>query len=318
MGAEKTTPSVASHRFFVAAEDAGKRLDVLLAERIPELSRRRARVLIEAGAVSVDARRVLVQSRSVAPGQEIVCHLQSFRFPRSAALEPSAVLHEDPSLVAIEKASGVPSHPTFARKVGTALQMTEELLRARAGSKVPLWPLHRLDTDTSGVLLFAKTQAAARAVNQNFARRRVRKRYVALVVGMPSPESGEIALAIREGHLRSDVACDGKEAVTRYRTLERLGDAALLELEPLTGRMHQLRVHLAAIGHAILGDRKYGGARSRPASRLMLHAARLDLPHPDGGTPFAVESPLPEDFRAALAAIRTANGRSFTAPKHRD
>jgi 23S rRNA pseudouridine1911/1915/1917 synthase len=307
MGEEKTTPSVASHRFVVAAEDAGKRLDVVLAERIPELSRRRARVLVGAGAVCVDARRVLVQSRPVAPGQEIVCHLQSFAFPRSVALEPSAILHEDTSLVAIEKASGVPSHPTFARKLGTALQMTEELLRARAGRKVPLWPLHRLDTDTSGVLLFAKTKPAARAVNQNFARRRVRKRYVALIAGVPSPESGEIALGLREGHLRSDVAPDGKEAVTRYRTLERLGDAALVELEPLTGRMHQLRVHLAAIGHPILGDRKYGGARVRPAPRLMLHASRLDLPHPDGGTPFAVESALPEDFRAALAAICASN-----------
>jgi 23S rRNA pseudouridine1911/1915/1917 synthase len=307
MGREKTTPSVASHRFVVVAEDAGKRLDVLLAERVPELSRRRARVLIGAGAVSVDARRVLVQSRSVAPGQEIVCHLQSFEFPSSVALEPSAILHEDPSLLAIEKASGVPSHPTFARKLGTALQMTEALLRARAESKVPLWPLHRLDTDTSGVLLFAKSKAAARAVNQNFARRRVRKRYVALVAGVPSPESGEIALAIREGHLRSDVVPDGKDAVTRYRTLERAGDAALLELEPLTGRMHQLRVHLAAIGHPILGDSKYGGLRSRAAPRLMLHASRLDLPHPDGGTPFAVESALPQDFRATLAAIRAAS-----------
>jgi 23S rRNA pseudouridine1911/1915/1917 synthase len=307
MGREKTTPSVASHRFVVVAEDAGKRLDVLLAERIPELSRRRARVLIGAGAVSVEARRVLVQSRSVAPGQEIVCHLQSFDFPRSAALDASAILHDDRSLLAIEKASGVPSHPTFARKLGTALQMTEELLRARAGSKVPLWPLHRLDTDTSGVLLFAKTKAAARAVNQNFARRRILKRYVALVAGVPSPENGEINLAIREGHLRSDVARDGKDAVTRYRTLERLENAALLELEPLTGRMHQLRVHLAAIGHPIVGDPKYGGARGRPASRLMLHASRVDLPHPDGGMPFAVESPLPEDFRVALAAIRAAN-----------
>src|SRR5690348_2371402 len=128
MVGEKTTPQVASHRFVVAAEDGGKRLDVLLAERVPELSRRRARVLIGAGAVSVDARRVLVQSRYVAPGQEIVCHLQSFEFPPSAALDPATILHEDASLLAIDKRSGVPSHPTFARKLGTALQMAEEML----------------------------------------------------------------------------------------------------------------------------------------------------------------------------------------------
>lgn len=308
MDGEKTTSPVAAHRFVVPAEDSGKRLDLLLAERVPELSRRRARVLISAGAVSIDARRVLVQSRPVLAGQEVVCHLQSFRVPRPELVEPLPILHEDAALLAIDKPSGMPSHPTFARKLGTALQVAEAMLRRHAGgAKVPLWPLHRLDTATSGVLLFAKTQAAARAVNQNFARRRVAKRYVALVAGIPSPASGEIRLALAEGHLRTAPSAAGKEAVTRYRVVEALAGAALVELEPTTGRMHQLRVHLAAIGHPILGDAKYGGeilARLPPASRVMLHASRLELPHPVGGAPFAVDSPPPADFAAEIARRR--------------
>jgi 23S rRNA pseudouridine1911/1915/1917 synthase len=305
MADEKTTSPVSTQRLVVRAEEAGKRLDLLLAEHIPQLSRRRARVLIAAGAVSVDRRRVLVQSRPVAAGAEVICHLQTFAPAESAPLEGSRIVHEDEWLLAIDKPSGMPSHPTFARKDGTALQLAEELLRRRERRKVHLWPLHRLDTATSGLLLFAKTQGAARAVNQNFARRRVAKRYVAVVAGVPATEHGEIRLALAEGHLRTEPSRDGKEAVTRYRVLKSLSRrAALVELEPLTGRMHQLRVHLAAVGHPVLGDPKYGGAHAGSAPRLMLHASRLALPHPHGGRPFVLASPLPGDFEAAVATLR--------------
>lgn len=301
MSPEKTTPTVSTHRFVVRAEHAGKRLDVVLAEHVPELSRRRARLLIAAGAVAIDAQRVLVQSRTVAAGQEITCHLQSFSFERSEPLDQRLILHEDKALLAIDKPAGMPSHPTSARKLGTALQLAEEALRQRDGVKVPLWPLHRLDAPTSGVLLFAKTQSAARAVNQNLARRRVSKRYLAVVAGLPSPAEGEIRLALAEGHLRTEASASGKEAITRYRVLEELSDSSLLELEPLTGRMHQLRVHLAAVGHPILGDTKYGSeGHGEAPTRLLLHASRIALPHPVGGEPFAVESPLPADFRSFL------------------
>jgi 23S rRNA pseudouridine1911/1915/1917 synthase len=306
MDLEKTTSRVSTQRMLVHAEDSGRRLDVFLAERVPELSRRRARVLIAAGAVRIDGRRVLVQSRSVAAGQEVVCHLGTFTFRASDAGERLAILHEDDALLAVDKPAGTPSHPTYARALGTALQVAEAVLRQREGKKVPLWPLHRLDAATSGVLLFAKTQAAARAVNQNFARRRVAKRYLALVRGVPAPPSGEIRLPLAEGHLRTSAVAGGKEATTAYQVLEAFADAALLGIEPLTGRMHQVRVHLAAIGHPVLGDTKYGGEAERPPpTRLMLHASSLALPHPVGGRPFAVESPLPEDFCALLEKLRT-------------
>jgi 23S rRNA pseudouridine1911/1915/1917 synthase len=302
---EKTTSPASSQRMLVRAEDAGKRLDLLLAERVPELSRRRARLLIAAGAVWIDGRRVLVQSRPVAAGQEVVCHLVSFAFTNVETGESLRILHEDGALLAVEKPAGVPSHPTYARKLGTALQVAEAGLRRREGRKILLWPLHRLDTATSGVLLFAKTQAAARAVNQSFARRRVAKRYHALVRGVPAAASGEIRLALAEGHLRSEASTSGKEAITRYEVLEVFADAALLGIEPLTGRMHQIRVHLAAIDHPVIGDSKYGREAERGTPpRLMLHASSLALPHPIGGRPFVVESPLPKDFRSSLVSLR--------------
>jgi 23S rRNA pseudouridine1911/1915/1917 synthase len=298
-------PRVRTARFVTGSEDGGKRIDQLLAERVPELSRRRARILVAAGSVSIDGRRSLVQSRRVAPGQVIVCHDQPFASATVEALDPALVVHEDDALLAIDKPAGVPSHPTLARRQGTALQLVEEWLRRRAGRKVPLWPVHRLDADTSGVLLFAKTREAARALAQNLARRRVRKRYLALVRGVPDPAAGEIALAISEGHLRSAVSDSGKEARTRYRMIERRDHggvaAALLEVEPLTGRMHQIRVHLAAIGHPVIGDRKYGAA-APPGSpqRLCLHAASLELPHPLGGRPLRIDSPPPREWGQVL------------------
>ena len=298
MTGEKTTRA---ERFTVPAENDGMRLDLVVAAHVPEVSRRRARLLIAAGAVSIDGRRVMMQSRFVRAGQEIVCHVQEVRRGPAEALDRSFVLHEDDALLAIDKPAGVPSHATSARRGGTAIQLAEEYLRKRAGKKVPLWALHRLDAATSGVLLFAKTQAAARAVHQNLARRRAKKRYVALVVGVPTPPEGEIRLALREGHLRTETAADGKEAVTRYRVLDARGDRALVELEPETGRMHQLRVHLAAIGHPIVGDGKYGGP---PAPRLMLHASRIQLPHPVGGRALAIEAPPPTELRSACEAGR--------------
>ncbi|MGH7823110.1 MAG: pseudouridine synthase, partial [Candidatus Binatia bacterium] len=154
-------------RFVVRAEDAGKRLDVLLAERVSGLSRRRARVLISAGSVFVDRGRVLVHSRRIAAGREIVCHAGAFVAERAEALDPARILYDDAFLVAIDKPAGMASHPTMARRQGTALQLTEEWLRRRFGEKVPLWPLHRLDAGTSGILLFARSRRAARAVSQN-------------------------------------------------------------------------------------------------------------------------------------------------------
>lgn len=286
MPGDKTTKEVETFHFTASTEDDGERIDVVLARHVPGLSRRRARVLLGAGSVHVDGRRVGVLSRRVRAGAEVVCHDNPFAAAVSQALDASRVLYEDEAFVAIDKPADVPSHPTLARRQGTALQLLEEHLRRREGRKVALWPVHRLDAGTSGILLFAKTRAAARSLGERFARREVRKRYLAVVRGHPSPAEGEVRLPLAEGPLRAEADPLGREARTRYRTLATSPGAALLEIEPETGRMHQIRVHLAAIGHPIRGDRKYGGP---PAPRLCLHASALELAHPEGGRPWRIE-----------------------------
>lgn len=310
MDGENTTSGVRSFRFVVAAEDAGKRLDQILAERVPETSRRRARRMIEAGSVAVDGRRHLVLSRRLHAGQEVLCQLLETEPSPRAALDGSRLLHDDASLVAIDKPAGVPSHPTLARRAGTALQLAESLLERRKSRKVRLWPVHRLDAPTSGVLLFAKSADAARRLSRSFADRLVRKRYWAVVEGIPEPPSGEIDSPIVERHLVSETAPSGKEAHTRYRLVHTSAGRSLLEVEPLTGRMHQIRVHLASIGHAVVGDSRYGSAK--PGARLELHAARLELTHPADGRPFVVEAAAPPDFSIAVGASSTA--RDATPP----
>jgi 23S rRNA pseudouridine1911/1915/1917 synthase len=287
---------VTPHRLLVRAEDAGKRIDVFLAEHVDGLSRRRARTLIEGGAVWLDDQRLRVLSRRLRAGQEVVCHADTP--PAVEPLAPERLLHEDQAMVVIDKPPGVPSHPTRARVRGTALDSTEEYLRRRAGAKVPLWPLHRLDAGTSGILLFAKTREAARGISQNFARRRVRKGYVAVVEGRLDPPEGEIRLPLAERSLETRPDPGGKEAITRYRVVRSSAERSLVEVEPLTGRMHQIRVHLAAVGHPVVGDARYGHAA--PGSRLALHAAELELPHPSSGRAFLVRCPPPADFPGLL------------------
>ena len=152
--------------------------------------------------------------------------------------------------------------------------------------------VHRLDMDTSGLMVFARTKEAASALSSAFENRRVHKRYSALVEGVPDSRSGEIALPIgRDWEARPrrkiDMA-DGRPALTRWRLAGQTGSGALMDLEPVTGRTHQLRLHLSAIGHPVLGDRLYG--RAETASRLCLHACQLGFPHPQSGDWILMES----------------------------
>jgi tRNA pseudouridine32 synthase/23S rRNA pseudouridine746 synthase len=221
------------------------------------------------------------------------------------------VIHQDDELLAVNKPSGLSSQ-------GGRIDVNtlDELLGAFAkpsGSRPRL--VHRLDRDTSGVLLAARSQPAAAYMGKAMMARRVRKTYLAVVApGPPEPREGLIEAAL----LREDVGrdsrvrvCDSanpeaKAATTRYRTLAANDQAALVELNPATGRMHQLRVHLAHIGRPIAGDARYGGAMvvgGHPVPRLMLHARALAFPHPQGGAQTRIEAPIPPDLLALLAAL---------------
>ncbi|MBN9319797.1 MAG: RNA pseudouridine synthase [Caulobacterales bacterium 68-7] len=227
--------------------------------------------------------------------------------PDEVAFIRSRVIYEDAVLLAFDKPSGLSSQ-------GGRIQAhtLDDLLWAFAkpGHARPRL-IHRLDRDTSGVILTAKTKPAAAFLGKALAARRFRKTYLALVTpGAPQPKGGAIDTPLRRDSIGREVTMqpcapdhpDAETALTRYRTLAAGEGAALVEANPETGRMHQIRTHLASIGRPIAGDAKYGGAlmlAGAPVPRLMLHARSLKFPHPDGGER-RVEAPQPEDFQAAL------------------
>lgn len=230
--------------------------------------------------------------------------------PQDAAFARSLLIHADRHLLALDKPAGL------AVQGGSGVRRSlEDLLAAFAKSngKRPRL-VHRLDRDTSGVIVVARTRPAAAFLSQAFASREAEKTYLAIVCGgAPSPAEGAIALPLKKAarrdlDLMQIAAADdtgAHPALTRYRTLASTPGAALLELSPETGRMHQLRVHLAAIGHPIAGDGKYGGLFAIDGiavAGLALHAAALDLPHPDGGRR-RFTAPLPAAFADLLRAL---------------
>lgn len=224
----------------------------------------------------------------------------------AAAFAHTLVIHEDAHIIAFNKPSGL------AVQGGSGVTRSlEDLLAvfAKSNGKQPRL-VHRLDRDTSGVIIAARTKPAAAFFSEAFAKREARKTYLAVVCGgAPSPDVGEIALPLKKSSRKGldimEVAADGQPALTRYRTLAATSEAALLDLSPETGRMHQLRAHLAAIGRPIAGDGKYGGLYrlgGEEIPRLLLHAAALDVPYPDGRRK-CFTAPPPPDFTAILRSL---------------
>ena len=233
--------------------------------------------------------------------------------PEDTAFIRSLVLFEDASIIALNKPSGLSSQGGRIKA-----HTLDDLLFAFArssGNRPRL--IHRLDRDTSGVILTARTKPAAGFLGKAMMGRRFRKTYLAIVTpGAPEPAGGVIEAPLRreeigrESYMKVCAADhpDAESATTRYRTLARSSVAALVECQPQTGRMHQLRVHLASLGRPIAGDARYGGAlmlAGAPVPRLMLHAARLSFPHPEGGTT-TIEAPLPADMAAMLDSLGLA------------
>jgi tRNA pseudouridine32 synthase/23S rRNA pseudouridine746 synthase len=229
--------------------------------------------------------------------------------PEDAAFARSLVIHEDEALIAFDKPPGLSSQ---GGRIKAAT--LDDLLAAfaRPNGKRP-GLVHRLDRDTSGVILAAKTKPAAAFLGRALMGRKVKKTYLAVVPGAPSPRDGRIETPLRrvsqgrEVHMATCAADhpDAESASTGYRTLVATDVAALVELRPHTGRMHQLRAHLASIGRPIAGDARYGGAlmlAGAPVPRLMLHARELRFPHPTGGER-TIAADIPADMAALLARL---------------
>jgi 23S rRNA pseudouridine1911/1915/1917 synthase len=281
----------------VPPADAGERIDRFIAAR-GGISRGEARRALDAGGVFLDGRRCKVAARMVRPGQRVVVNLEEGgrAASRPAALDRARLLYADADLAAVDKPAGVPAQPTLTSDVGTLPELVAVLLGA------PVTIVHRLDRETSGVTVLARTKQAAAALAEAFRAGTPEKTYLALCARPPRPEEGRVDAPLGKDPARAGlrrVDARGDPAATRYRTLRAGAGGALVEARPETGRTHQIRVHLAHLGAPLLGDARYGGPRrvgEVEIPRVMLHARRLEIRHPVTGAAMVFEAAIPDDF----------------------
>jgi len=303
----------------LVADRAGERLDVFVTRRLPELTRSRVRRLIDEGMVTIDGRLPAKAGAPLEPGQRVHVTLPP---PEPLAPAPEAiplrVVYEDADLLVVDKPAGLavhpaPGHPSHTL-VNAVLARCPEL--SRAGGEGRPGIVHRLDKDTSGLIIVAKNDAAHLALARQLKEREVEKTYLALVEGRLSPAEGVIDAPLgRHPRHRKKMAvvAGGRAARTRYRVLREIDGRSLVEVRPETGRTHQVRVHFASIGHPVAGDALYG-RRATPGSpagraglrRQFLHAQRLAFRHPRTGERLELEAPLPQDLAQALAELEMA------------
>lgn len=309
----------------IETPEAGERLDKVLAARIPGTSRSTVQKWIRDGLVHVDGLPARPSLRVVA-GQSVEVHVPP---PEPIELVPEPIpldiVYEDEHLIVVNKPAGMVVHPAAGHRSGTLVNA----LLAHYQGQIELnifddedeWVsgqprpgiVHRLDKDTSGLILVAKSTRVCEELQAQFQARQVHKTYIALVEGVPSASHGLIDAPIGRDprqRKRMMVTPQGRPAQTHYRIAETYGEYALLEVHPLTGRTHQVRVHLAFIGHPVVGDPVYGRRKQRlPCSRQFLHALRLEFIHPVTGQPLDFTAPLPEDLREVLEELRARAGR---------
>ena len=317
----------------VNAVDSGARLDQWLAARLPDVSRTRIRRLIDDGAVRVDGIATKAAHRLRA-GERIAAEF-SPPPPDGMAAEPIplSLVFEDEHILVVDKPAGMVTHPGAGHATGTLAAAVLAHAPSIAGVGGPRRPgiVHRLDKGTSGLIVLAKTQQAYDALTAQLAARSVTRRYVCLVHGHPRPPEAVVDRPIgRDPRSRVRMAVappgKGKRAVTRYRVLERFRDTSFVQCRLETGRTHQIRVHLASLGHPLLGDVTYGARAARRGvdpelDRLVaaldgvaLHAEHLELAHPSTGRRCAFSSPLPYRIEEILSHLRSQRALSGGGP----
>jgi 23S rRNA pseudouridine1911/1915/1917 synthase len=320
-------PPTRAFAFRVDDSHAGQRLDSLVAAQVDQCSRSFAASLIRQGAVTIDG---FPQKPSclVKAGQLVRGTITAPTTPRFAAQAiPLQILYEDADLVAVNKAPGMVVHPAPGHSRDTLANALMHHCPDLSGIGGSLRPgiVHRLDKDTSGVMVVAKTDLAMRHLAGQFKSRLVRKHYLALVYGVLQADRGSIDRPIgrhpRDRKKMSVITHSPKGALTYWRVKERLAGATLLELDIRTGRTHQIRVHCLNMGHPVIGDpvyRQRGATRQMaaaapglagvvgPIGRQMLHAWKLRISHPASGEPLLLEAPLPADMAGLLEQFRSS------------
>jgi 23S rRNA pseudouridine1911/1915/1917 synthase len=335
-------PETSPTTYAATAEDAGKRLDQFLAGHIADVSRARVQQLIDAGKVLVNGAAARRSTRL--RGTEQVTVLGPAQLPSLRAIAeeiPLDIVYEDDDLAVVNKPAGMMVHAGAGatdaeRNRGTLVNALLHRFRklSEVGGELRPGIVHRLDRQTSGLIVVAKNDVVHRKLAAQFSGRQVRKKYVALVHGWVKPDSGTISSAISRDRLRrmrmTTRRSGGREAITHYRVRQRFagdyGKFTLLELKIDTGRTHQIRVHLASLGHPVVGDTLYGAPRElvpadkrtpkpQPApafARNFLHAAAIEFTHPRSGASLSFARPLPPELEDLLAFLR--GGRNAAPP----
>jgi len=292
-------------RLVVAPERAGERLDRFLAGALG--SRSQAQRLIAEGRVTVEG-VPRAKRHAVRAGDRVAVDPEPPRAAAHRGPAPFAIAYRDESLLVVDKPAGVVVHPARGHREGTLSQALGGLAGGGPADRPGI--VHRLDKDTSGLMLVARDDETLRALQRLLAAREIRREYLALVVGRPSARSGTIDAPLgRDRRRRTTVSVDSdlaRPAVTRFSVEEELPGSTLLRVALETGRTHQIRAHLQAIGHPVAGDPDYGAPGAFGLRRQFLHATRLAFAHPRTGRQVDVRSPLPEDLAAALERGRAA------------
>lgn len=307
--------------FKAATEDASTRLDVFLSGKLPELTRSRIKSLLEEG-------RVTIGGKEAKPGLKLKGTEEvtiSIPLPEAGDVEPEVipldVLHDDNDVVVVNKPADMAVHPGAGRKTGTLVNALLGMKKPLAPTGGPLRPgiVHRLDKDTSGVLVIARNDKSYHSLVCQFKERTSSRKYLALVWGMMPAEEGTIDIAIgRDSVHRKKISTKARrkrEAVTRYKVLKKFPLISLVELRLETGRTHQIRVHLTEVKHPVVGDQVYGKRSIPPAlpkeaadklksiNRQMLHAATLGFTHPSTGEWMEFSAPMPADMQGLINAL---------------
>lgn len=298
---------------FVFEKESGERLDKFLVEQLPEFSRSRLQGLIADGFVDVNGRAAKKAGQIVEPGQKVVIRIPPPE-PSGLIAEdiPLDIIFENEDLLIVNKPAGMVVHPAAGHATGTLVNAVlgyDPEMEGIGGEERP-GLVHRLDKETSGLIVLAKNERAHHWLQDQFRLRKVEKTYLALVDGKPPTPSGRVEAPIgRDPKSRKRMAVvsekKGREAISEYKTVESFKEHTLLEFHPLTGRTHQIRLHCAFLGCPIVGDEIYG--RKKPSieiGRHFLHARRLKILLPGEKQPRTFEADLPAELKSALDAVR--------------